>query len=65
MQAGESASRAQPGHVQRLRRSRTVDGGEMDIEILSRPTGPTADQIVSIVRDLTGEWFTPCGSSTS
>ena len=31
----------------------------MDIEIHRRPTGPTADQIVSIVGDLTGEWFTP------
>ena len=31
----------------------------MKIEIHSRPTGPAADEIVSIVRDLTGEWFTP------
>jgi GNAT superfamily N-acetyltransferase len=31
----------------------------MEIEIHSRPTGHTADEIVSIVEDLTGEWFTP------
>ena len=31
----------------------------MEIEILSRPTGSTADEILSIVDDLTGEWFTP------
>ena len=31
----------------------------MNIEIHSRPPGPVADDIVSIVRDFTGEWFTP------
>ena len=34
-------------------------GTKMEIEILSRPTGSTADEILSIVGDLTGEWFTP------
>ncbi len=31
---------------------------KMRIEIHRRPTGSVADEIVSIVRDLTGEWFT-------
>ena len=30
----------------------------MCIEILARPTGPIADEIISIVNELTGEWFT-------
>jgi ribosomal protein S18 acetylase RimI-like enzyme len=31
----------------------------MDTEIHRRPSGSVADEILSIVRDLTGEWFTP------
>ena len=30
----------------------------MEIEILSRPTGSAADEILTIVGDLTDEWFT-------
>jgi ribosomal protein S18 acetylase RimI-like enzyme len=32
---------------------------KIDIEMHSRPSGPVAEEILSIVRDLTGEWFTP------